>query len=161
MVKSTDREQHMLVNTAEYKHLLDSIDFSRFHVVELGVGTGVVTRLILSRNPIDVVGYEIDAGLCRISDPRFVLRVQDFTQEDFSYMRTDAYGVIANPPYQHVPFIQEQILERYGIEDVIQMIPPRQLWLFPGYTVEFELSGKDFVPESAGRHLVIRRGFSC
>ena len=66
-------ELHMLRDVGPHRAWLSGTDLAGRGVVEFGVGTGVLTRLILERNPARVVGYEIDPDLCRLADPRFEL----------------------------------------------------------------------------------------
>jgi 16S rRNA A1518/A1519 N6-dimethyltransferase RsmA/KsgA/DIM1 with predicted DNA glycosylase/AP lyase activity len=98
MEKNIAREQHVLVNVVHHRELLATLNLSGRHVLEFGVGTGALTKLVLERDPEAVIGYEIDPSLCQLRDSRLTLHEGDLTQAHFSYLAgAGKYCIIANP----------------------------------------------------------------
>jgi hypothetical protein len=151
-------ELHVLRDVGPHRAWLSGTDLTGRGVVEFGVGTGVLTRLILERSPARVVGYEIDPHLCRLDDPRFELRLGDLRAMDYAFLTDPAWCVIANPPYECLELLIG-VLDRYAVTDVLLMVSPKRLHLCPGYAEAFRLPGGAFDPPSAGEHPVMRRGF--
>jgi 8-oxo-dGTP pyrophosphatase MutT (NUDIX family) len=154
-------QQHMLKSLGEYRAFLSRINLVGRVVVEVGVGTGALTVLILAWNPDLVIGYEIDRSLpCPVASPLFDLRTEDFASADLSYV--DArHCLIANPPYSLLTTIGSLVNgDDRCFDDVILMVPEDRIHQFPGFRAEFTLSGGDFDPPASGRHAVTRRGFS-
>jgi len=158
ILKENNLEQHFLHCLEEYKALLKDLDLRGLTVIEVGVATGQLTQLILntSKPPVKVIGYEIDAQIVNFQDNRLDLRIKDFQKEDFTYLDRGKYAFIANPPYALLPMIK-RLLDKYKFQEIILMISPKYLNLFPDFQICFELSGECFTPRSKGRHLVIKR----
>jgi 16S rRNA A1518/A1519 N6-dimethyltransferase RsmA/KsgA/DIM1 with predicted DNA glycosylase/AP lyase activity len=154
-----DTEQHMLANLEPHRTWLAGIDLAGRGVVEFGVGTGALTRLILERNPARIIGYEIDPDLCTVTDSRLELRIGDLRTMDYAYLADPSWCVIANPPYDCLEFLARNVLDCYGVADVLLMVSPKRLDLFPGYVEAFRLTGDAFTPPSTGEHPVLQRGF--
>jgi hypothetical protein len=165
-----DLHQYFTTNPTKVRAVLSRLDLSRHIVIELGVGTGIITREVLRRDPIGVIGYEIEPELVTIEDERLAMVAGDFTRSDLRVLGRLRGGdhplaVIANPPYKELPFIKREIIDKHDIKDVLLMIPARRLKDFPareGYRVVAELSREDFSPPAAieaPRHLLIARGF--
>lgn len=151
---------HVLKELQRYRELLQSISLKGRQVIEIGVGTGALTQLILERDPQSVIGYEILNGLCKIDDPRLHLTIGDATTQAWPAIHS-AQCLIANPPYSLIPWLVEK-LEAYSpqLHDVILMVNPKNLPSFPDFDRVFCLDGKAFEPETeAMEHWVIRRGF--
>lgn len=159
-------EEHMLANTIAYSALLNQTDLSGMTVVEFGAGNGVLTELILSRNPERVIAYELNQYLakqlserCR-HDPRLQIEIGDFTLANFDYLNKTKCSIISNPPYSTIPFLHESIISRFNIQDVIMMTSPKkQALYFKEYEAKLVLQGDDFSPPATGEHIVVQKGF--
>lgn len=151
-----DLEQHFLRDAAAFRRLLESVSLEGRNVLEIGAGTGAVTSLILENNPASVIAFQIEPGLCTISDPRLFLHERDGSELDPAML--DADCLVSAPPYSLVPSIG-LLLETLRLEDAILLVPPSRLPLLPGFSVEAELSGSSFSPPSEGTHLLVRKGF--
>lgn len=162
--------QYFTTNPAKVRGVLARLDLRDHLVVELGVGTGIITREVLRRDPVGVVGFEIEPELVTVTDERLSIVPGDFTRTDLGMIGRLREGkhplaVIANPPYKQLPFIKREIIDKHDIHDVLLMIPARRLKDFPareGYRIVAELSREDFSPPAsadAPRHLLIARGF--
>ena len=154
-------EQHMLGNTAQYKQALQNVIENR-KVLELGVGTGVLTELLLDVGAKQIVGFEIQEGLCQIQDERFSLVIADYTKYCGSSFYNDetGYCLVANPAYSTLENIKTNILP--FLTNAILMIPGRELTSFQelGFRELFSLEGDSFQPPATGKHHVMIRGFS-
>lgn len=150
----TTNEQHFLVNLEPYRQLLSTLDLSDFTVLEFGVGNGELTNLILERNPKKVIGYEIDPTLNFPTHPNFELRLSDFTNESFEFIKNEKVAIISNPPYSTIPFIKDQIIDRYQLNHVVMMLPSKLKSLFPNSKEAIIFQGDDFRPVSKGTHHV-------
>jgi hypothetical protein len=151
-------EQHTLLATEPYRKALDGIVRGQ-PVVEFGCGTGVLTQILLDVGARTVLGYEIVPGLCKVQDPRFVLREADYTQAEGNDLPVNA-AIVANPAYSTLPWIVKNILPYH--RNAILMIPGRALEEFKAkeFEVLFVLDGPSFNPPASGDHYVVKRGFS-
>ncbi|NBS41258.1 hypothetical protein EBS80_01200 [bacterium] len=150
----------MLRTEEPLRSLLATIDLSRRVVIEVGVGTGAITRMVLDRAPDSVIGYEIDSDICALRDPRLDLRIGDFRAAPFPTL--DArHCLIAAPPYGLLPDLRPLVTGRDApIVDAILMVRRKHLVEFPDFAVAFTLGAEDFEPPTEhGDHFVIRRGF--
>lgn len=147
-------EQHMLRDTSAHATLLARLDLKGRTIVEFGAGTGVLTKLILDAGVGRVDAYEIEPDLCRLSHPNLLLLEKDAREA----IHTWGSGVISNPPYDLLEFIRSWV-EKYGVADVILLIPEKARDLYLDYVVEATLPGTAFEPVSKGNHLLIRKGF--
>ena len=164
MPEKNKTEMHVLLTTEHYaRELKDRVKGRK--VLELGVGTGVLTQLILDAGAHEVVGYEILPDVCRTSADRFTLHTADYTsalnfKDQTSLTRVfQDFCLVANPAYSTLPFIIEKILPY--MRDAILMIPERMLVKFRqlGFHELFLLEGSEFEPRAEGVHLVVMRGF--
>jgi 16S rRNA (adenine1518-N6/adenine1519-N6)-dimethyltransferase len=130
--------QHFLMHARIAERIADTAHLAPFDtVVEIGPGTGILTRALLKR-AIKVVGVEADAGLVQTLEKTFASHIADRTFElAFADIRTfdieqlpDDYVVVANIPYyltgdilrkflsaQHQPksmtlLVQKEVAER-------------------------------------------------
>lgn len=157
----TQHEQHFLTSLIPYKQLLSSLNLTDFTILEFGIGHGEITQLILEQNPKKVIGYEIDAHLVQISNPLLEVSIGDFTQMNFDFLHFGGpYAIISNPPYSTLPFIKEQLIDRYNILDVILMMSPKYQNLFPNYNPLLIFDGTAFTPPSHAQHYVYGTGFN-
>src|SRR5882724_2372223 len=101
-------EDHFVTDPSMFRMIMWPLVFSGHKILEIGVGHGELTNMILEKNPQSVVGYEIAKGRCQLQDPRFTLIEDDITKVDLSAYAD--YGVVCNPPYSLLPFIRENLL---------------------------------------------------
>ena len=159
MSPTNDTQFHVLTNTSEYAQLLTRRVRER-EIIELGVGTGVLTRLLLDAGAKHVLGWEILPDVCGVKEsPRFTLFPLDYTKMEDDFQRRHGKCLVANPAYDTLPFIVEKVLPH--TPDAILMIPERALPEFEalGFLIAFKLTGDDFEPKATGTHIVIIRGF--
>lgn len=159
---SISSEQHTIKNLDQYTDVLGKLQLNTSHVLELGVGTGTLTSLILNQKPLSFLGTEIDPLLIpKIEGSNVQVLCADLTQVDYQFLTEKKYTLICNPPYSLLPFIKTQIIDRYNLECVIIMAPSKLLTLFPDFVQLFQLSGEHFDPPARGSHLVLSRGFNA
>ncbi len=159
-------QQYFLSNIEPVEIMMRNLNFSHKKIIEIGVGTGELTKIILKQDIDAVVGYEIDESLSpSIMDDRFQLIYQDFLTVDDIFINgiriengDTNFAVVSAPPYCLLKNIAE-FIQRKNILNVILMVSPKYLSLFPDYTIEIELTGDDFTPPSKGKHFIIRKGF--
>lgn len=158
-------EQHMLRNIKPYAKLLGNLDLTQATVIEFGAGDGALTQEILKQTPKKLIAYEIDstlvAKLKKLTSSALDVKITDFTKEDFSYLKQEGrYVIISNPPYSAIPFLQENVIKKYGIHDVIMMTSQKKKQEhFDGYELAFTHKGDDFSPPASGEHFVMKKGF--
>lgn len=152
--------QHMLTATEPFRQLLAGIDFHGRIVLEVGVGTGVITQMVLDRGPERVIGYEIDPTLCQLSSAALELHIGDFREVTLPPL--DArHGLVAAPPYDLLDLLVPLVSGPHApIHDAILMISEKHFSLFPEFELAFTLAPTDFRPPTRPTsHLVIRKGF--
>jgi SAM-dependent methyltransferase len=157
-------ELHVLTKTDAYQAALNELIPGR-DVLELGVGTGALTKLILEAGAKSVVGYEILPDVCDLKNPRFTLVTADYTTE-LDYLAKPGWSgvearrlvLVANPAYSTLPFIKEHVLPH--IENAVIMVGEKQLQEFKelGFRILFWLTGDAFEPKAKGMHYVLARG---
>lgn len=149
-------EQHFLKEISQYRVELTKLVNGR-NVLEFGCGTGVLTQLLLDAGARKVVGYEIDPTLCKVADPRFDLRVADYTAT-YNWP-SEGYCFVSNAAYSTLPFIVDSVLP--FILDAIVMVPGSRVDEFKGlgFRKLFGLDGNAFDPPAEGEHYVMARGF--
>ncbi len=150
--------QHFLIKTDPYRAFLQGLPIKGRRVFEVGVGTGVLTKLILEQNPEVLIGVEIDSRLTFPHDDRLRVMQGDLREINLDFLK-DGFCLIANPPYYLLPNIRE-IIDYYGIKDVVLMTSGWRRDMFGDLTLELEFSGDDFDPPGDGRHLLLRKGFT-
>lgn len=107
--------QHFLTDLSVARRIAGALRADRCRtVLEVGCGTGVLTRFLLERDDIDLYGAEVDGEsveYLREHYPQFVPRLMegDFLQMDLSAMFPGGVNVIGNFPYN----ISSQIFSRY------------------------------------------------
>ncbi len=157
---SPPEQQHFLTNFDSYRTLFSTCEIKGKTILEIGVGTGSLSKLILDESPEKLVGYEIDPTLkIEIDNPNFELILKDFTKME----ETDQFdcfdGLISAPPYDLLEYIKN-FISLHHIENVILMVPTKKLSLFTEYKTAFTLQGSDFEPAAKGLHHVIVKGFN-
>ena len=154
-------EVHILTSISQHEAALRNLVKGR-HVVELGAGTGVLTRLLLAAGAAKVSAYEIDesllnaGGLLTFDNPRLHLFACDYTKVNFTDKRFAGACLVSNPAYSTLPFVRT-----LPFRDMLLMVPGSQLASFEaeGYELRFALNGEDFSPPARGDHAVVQRGF--
>lgn len=153
-------DQHMIRDMTDYERLLGSLDIRNRTVVELGVGTGLLTRAILAQSPAKLIGYEIDRSLVPgdlTGHKCLDLRMKDFTMEDFGFLEGIRYAFISNPPYSELAFIRD-LIDRYPPEILVMMVSTKKKDIyFPNDAVALNFSPSDFAPATRDGHVVIVR----
>src|SRR3989344_4906149 len=133
-------EQHMLAATAGYRSLLESISLSGRIVLEFGIGTGVLTSLVLAQHPLKVIGYEIDPDLSRhIQHPNLTVETRDIKKVDYDTLTTE-HCIISNPPYSCLDYIKQNIIDKHQVRDCILMVSEKKRDLFPDFRTVLVLS---------------------
>lgn len=161
-------EQYFTADMTAVLAALGRIDLAGRHVLEIGAGTGALTRAILGKSPASLVAFEIDVGLCLVRDPRLVLREEAFPPKEGIAERWDC--LVAIPPYSVLPEIF-RLLEVCSVRDAFLMVPPKfaapgalralvERLGAPAFEVVAEMPGSAFSPPSEGVHYLIQRGFS-
>lgn len=114
--------QHFLTDENIALKIVEGLSFEGYNkVLEVGPGTGVLTKYLLERN-VQLFLAEIDTesidylkqNYLKLSENNFV---GDFLKTDFSYTNGDQLAIIGNFPYN----ISSQIL--FKIVDHFQQIP--------------------------------------
>lgn len=148
-------ELHVLKDLDSYRRILGVVKGRR--VVEYGVGTGALTKLLLEAGAEWVYGYEIVPGICEAVDPRFTLQNADYTR--YAWNAHLGTCVVANPAYSTLPYLIENVLP--CVFDAILMVPPSYLEQMRamGFALAFTLEGDAFEPVAKGLHHVMIRGF--
>ena len=151
--------KHELVQKSYYPDLLSVLDLSRRYVVEFGTGAGFLTRLILQNNPMGIIGYEIEKGLCKVEHCSLNLKEMDFTKDNFSYLNKD-HCIISNPPSDTLDFILE-LLDEHKISDAIILVDDEDVQRMEeiGFKIQLTFDGEAFKPKTTGFFHVMKRGF--
>lgn len=156
----TAHEGHFLITDSYHKAALKRLPLEGKSVVEIGVGHGELTKLILEHPVKEVIGFEIQKGICTLKDTRFRLIEKDVRSHT---MASHSFCLIANPPYDLLPWIRDEVIDHFGIVDILMLIPERARSMFlpeDGYEHICLIPGIAFSPPSNGNHLLIKRGFS-
>jgi len=128
-------------------------------VLELGAGTGNLTRGLLAHGASEIEAWEIDPGLPAVDDARVRWRIRDIGLIQASDLANRA--VVSFPPYSLLPQIKAA-LDEAKTPDAVLMVSARWLASFAedGWRVIAELAGADFEPVSRGVHFVVAKGLS-
>lgn len=159
---SPDHEQYFLVQDERHRAALEKLPLKGRWVLEIGVGQGALTKLLLERGA-KVLGYEIEPGLCRLAHENLVLVEGDVRErsnivhDPNANVRSSDWAFISNPPYQLLPWIQENVVNI--IHDALILIPELARSDFPDFEVVDQLTGEMFSPLSSAIHFLIQRGF--
>jgi len=151
-------EQHW-VNPAALDAILSQLPLAGRSVLELGAGTGNLTRGLLAHGASEIEAWEIDPGLPAVDDARVRWRIRDIGLIQASDLANRA--VVSFPPYSLLPQIKAA-LDEAKTPDAVLMVSARWLASFAedGWRVIAELAGADFEPVSRGVHFVVAKGLS-
>ena len=149
-----DLQQHW-VKEGTFESSLLALDWLNADVLELGAGTGVLTKALLDLPVRTVKAVEIDETLTSPShDPRLVWVQGNI----FDFKTSDLMAIGPNPvlvgfvPYNCLSHIIEHIFTKQV--KALLMAPPK--WevklLELGFKKCATLGGEDFIPESRGIH---------
>lgn len=153
-------QQHMLKNREDFSIELQDLNLDGLTVVELGVGTGELTKIISDRKPKKIIGYEIDPNIVPEELATAIeLHIDDFTRCNLDIFKDPSVCLITNPPYNQLKFIKDQIIDKYNIKNVQIMAPASERSMFEEFNVIGEMDGSVFLPPSDGKHLILRKGF--
>ncbi len=150
---------HMLKDVEGHRRLFANGMLKNRKVLELGVGTGMLTKAILDAGATGVLGCEIQPGICAVQDPRLMVVTCDYTQTRLDI--PSASCLVANPAYSTLDFIKSKVLSQ--VCDAVLMVPEKRVSEFEadGFRTRFVLSGDAFDPPATGKHVVMSRGFSA
>ena len=106
--------QHLLVSKGVLEKIADQLEIEKEDkVVEIGGGTGNLTREILKRGPSKVWVLEVDKDMIRellkIEDPRLEVLEADASEFDFCSLG-EGLKVVGNLPYNVASLILERIV---------------------------------------------------
>lgn len=147
-------EQHW-VKPEAVRRLLSHFNLTGLDVLELGSGTGELTKALLEAGVHHIEAWEIDPDLAPLNHPQVTWRVKDL----YSATPTEFHSkvVIGFLPYDALPFV----LSGLSIDQpALIMASEHKMkpWLEAGFTPIQSLEGRDFTPESKGLHWVCSRG---
>lgn len=152
-------QQYFLAQAQEVGALLDSIDFGRRTIIEIGVGGGALTDLI-ARNVGHgrIIGYEIDSSVVpsKLFDS-IDLRLGDVLQADLSYINECDYALVCNPPYALIPWILERFAAALPALPIVIQVPGGMA-VPAGFEKRLIIPGCGFQPPTPRAHAVYTRG---
>ena len=121
--------QHFLTDLSVAKRIADSLRADRCStVLEVGCGTGVLTKFLLERTDITLYGAEVDTesvAYLHEHNPQFAPRLidGDFLRMDLAQRFPDGVNVIGNFPYNISSQIFFKILEyRDRVPEAVGMV---------------------------------------
>ncbi|WP_020526334.1 16S rRNA (adenine(1518)-N(6)/adenine(1519)-N(6))-dimethyltransferase RsmA [Flexithrix dorotheae] len=122
--------QHFLKDNHIAERIVKSLTLHNGYtnVLEIGPGTGVLTRILLKDSQIKTKVVEIDRESVTYLKENFELKEEDIISGDFLRMQIDTifpgkYGIIGNFPYNISSQIFFKILEyRNTVEEIVCML---------------------------------------
>jgi 16S rRNA (adenine1518-N6/adenine1519-N6)-dimethyltransferase len=123
--------QHFLKDAAIAQKIVDALDLppgERSHVLEIGPGMGVLTRLLLKRDDVDLVVVEVDyesVAFLKRELPALGGRIfeEDFLAMDVASKMKSPLHIIGNFPYNISSQIFFRVLEnRHQVGQVVCML---------------------------------------
>lgn len=156
MSASGDFEQHW-TPAEPLASVLAELAISGRRIIELGAGSGRLTRALLAAGAESIEAWEIDGAIAPVEDHRVLWRRRDISL----LAASDVEGrlLAAVPPYSMLGLI-ESLVEASRLADALLMIPAKKLSCFArlGFRVVSVLDGGDFDPPAKGRHLLVVKG---
>lgn len=122
--------QHFLVDQAALKRIAEAAAIGEGDlVIEIGPGTGLLTKALLRTKLERLIAYEVDDRAVEelrteIDDPRFDLRHEDFLQADLGELTQGMpLRVVGNIPYYITsPIIFKLINDRTFVRDAVLLV---------------------------------------
>ncbi len=121
--------QHFLVDTAALKRIAEAAAIhSGETVIEIGPGTGLLTKELLGYDMAKLIAYEVDdraVAVLRdeIKDERLEIREKDFLQAELTGITEEKLRVVGNIPYYITsPIIFKLIDDRAAISDALLLV---------------------------------------
>jgi 16S rRNA (adenine1518-N6/adenine1519-N6)-dimethyltransferase len=124
--------QHFLVDTAALRRIAEAANINGGdEVIEIGPGTGLLTKELLRTQLQRLIAYEVDDRAIEVlqqefNDPRFELRHEDFLQADVQAIGRSGdqlLRVVGNIPYYITsPIIFKLIDDRRFINDAVLLV---------------------------------------
>jgi len=123
--------QHFLVDQAALERIASSAEIRKGDtVIEIGPGTGLLTKKLLHTDLERLIAYEVDDRAVEllqqeINDPRFELQHQDFLEADLSGVQAigQSVRVVGNIPYYITsPIIFKLIDDRKFVRDALLLV---------------------------------------
>lgn len=136
---------------------LAGLPLAGLRILELGAGTGSMTRALLRSGVAHIESWEIDPSLPAVDDPRVAWKIKDIAR--LSWESLAGLTVAAIPPYEMLGHIVDA-LSKSCAKDAVLMIPARKLPMFLslGFRVLSVIEGAAFDPPASGRHVLVAKG---
>lgn len=136
-----------------------TLDLAGMDAIEVGAGTGALTRALLSAGVQSVQAWEIDPGIAPVDDPRVQWHVNDFTQ-DLASVAVEGRLLAAFPPYG---LLNDLLALSHRAKATLLMAPGRMLPELSahGFGVLACLAGDAFEPVSKGAHFIVSKGIDA
>ncbi|NOT76926.1 MAG: 16S rRNA (adenine(1518)-N(6)/adenine(1519)-N(6))-dimethyltransferase RsmA [Cyclobacteriaceae bacterium] len=121
--------QHFLKDTSIAERIVESLELpadTRSAVLEIGPGTGVLTRGLMARKDVDLKVIEIDfesIAYLKKQLPTLTLLEGDFLKKDIASFFPGSYSIIGNFPYNISSQIFFKVLDhRNQVDQVVCML---------------------------------------
>lgn len=134
----------------------NTLDLAGLDAVEVGAGTGALTRALLSAGVQSVQAWEIDPEIAPVDDPRVQWHLNDFTL-DLGSVAVEGKLLAAFPPYG---LLGDLLTLSHRAKATLLMAPGRMLPELSahGFQVLACLAGDAFEPVSKGAHFIVAKG---
>lgn len=137
-----------MVNPESISGLFLNIDFIKKPLLELGGGSGNLTKEIANYSS-DIVTWELDKKFPDILMKNVTWKhknIFDLTEKDIA----NRY-IVSFPPYECLP----HILKINQNKKAILMVSEKKLNILPEFKILKILNGNDFIPKSKGQHYIV------
>lgn len=146
-------EQHFLndLGRKRINHIFSQIDtLENKNILELGSGTGALTKEILFFNPKSIIAVELDSSLFNIaSNDKISFLIQDIKSLDFSLYKD--FICVSAPPYSLLKDIHP-FLNRMNF---VLVVSEKYFHYFSNFKIIGEIEEHMFFPISTKKHFVI------
>ncbi len=145
--------QHWLLAPRFADCALSGMELAGRPVVEVGVGTGVLTEAILARGPANLIGVEIDPAIVPLNiRKRIDLRIADVNAIDLTSLGQDgAATLVSTPPYDVLDVLVAAV--RAGaFRESLLLVPSHREAEFSDAKSVARLDGDCFEPPARGSH---------